>query len=439
MRTLNAQIARAVRDKLPDLSDSLRTIQTNRLKNGIVMDFIHSAKCLEVNRATKQRSDFETVFDSREENIERIIDLSTMRKDFEEQQWKWSRVCGILIRLIPSSSTVSSSSTTTPKEEDSLISPSGLEFRAYNIAARPANELVTLLDKHLFWQHARSHMAVQIFHQKLRLFFHHTTIITWDKKVSSYSGIRGSKRMNVPLTMKNTNAFKFQTSNEALEYSKTTEKTTKTKKNSRGVKVFSRMIKQHGFSTKDRMRERMMARRAAFLGHEKIPKHVVKNTTTTSSSSSSFETANTDSPSNRKTTATREFNEALLNVPSFMFRRFDVGDRIADPVKRHTTEFLDIVKAQTETHNRNKTCVESALDLYDRRRQGFIDPGSLTAREATDLLDIARFVHVKTFPREDLIDSYVFFLFCFFGSRAVLVVICTLHNTYSQTYTLKLT
>ena len=148
LKILTNQISKAVEKTLPSLADSLRTIRLNRLRDGRVMEFIHAA-CLELSRATKQRSDFETLFDS----------ISQSKK----QEWKWSRTSGILIRLVPSSSTPLDKSVSSDSSQDviSNLPSSGLEFRAYNIASEPANKFVTFLDKHLFWQHCRSHLAVR--------------------------------------------------------------------------------------------------------------------------------------------------------------------------------------------------------------------------------------------------------------------------------------
>ena len=205
--------------------------------------------------------------------------------------------------------------------------------------------------------------------------------------------------MNVSLSMKKANAFKFQTSELYAQHSKSNTTTSKP----RAVKVFSRAMKRKGFSSKDRMRERMIARRAAFLGHEKIPQHVVNNNNTSSSSFSLEDRSDVDS----NATASREFNEALLNVPSFMFRRFN-SSHVVDPIERHAIEFLDIVKAQNETRSR-LSCVKSALDLYDRKSRGFVDPGSLTPREAIDLLDLARSIRITTFHLGTAsIDAYIY-------------------------------
>ena len=148
LNILTNQISRAVEKTLQSLADSLRTIRLNHLRDGRVIEFIHAA-CLELSRATKQRSDFETLFDS----------ISQSKK----QEWKWSRTSGILIRLVPSSSTPLDKSVSSDSSQDviSNLPSSGLEFRAYNIASEPANKFVTFLDKHLFWQHCRSHLAVR--------------------------------------------------------------------------------------------------------------------------------------------------------------------------------------------------------------------------------------------------------------------------------------
>ena len=160
LNILTNQISRAVEKTLPSLADSLRTIRLNRLRDGRVMEFIHAA-CLELSRATKQRSDFETVFDSMSQSGA-IIDLSSS-SSWKKQEWKWSRASGILIRLVPSSSTPLDKSVSSDSSQDvvTALPSSGLEFRAYNIASEPANKFVTFLDKHLFWQHCRSHLAVR--------------------------------------------------------------------------------------------------------------------------------------------------------------------------------------------------------------------------------------------------------------------------------------
>ena len=115
LKILTNQISKAVEKTLPSLADSLRTIRLNRLRDGRVMEFIHAA-CLELSRATKQRSDFETVFDSISQSGA-IIDLSSS-SSWKKQEWMWSRASGILIRLVPSSSTPLDKSVSSDSSQD---------------------------------------------------------------------------------------------------------------------------------------------------------------------------------------------------------------------------------------------------------------------------------------------------------------------------------